>query len=156
MTLGTKHRNSCLTWWVFLIDGHIAYELCQCYHLSFYFLFCRFQIHYKMIQIFLWNNIQIWHNQISINSFSAFILLEIDLPLRGKWKWSLSVVSKSFVTPWTVVAYQVPASTGFSKLEHCSGLPFPSPGDLPGLGIEPRSPALQADYLTTDPLGKLP
>ena len=37
--LGTKHRNDCLIWRVFLIDGHIACELCQCYYLSFYFLF---------------------------------------------------------------------------------------------------------------------
>ena len=46
-----------------------------------------------------------------------------------------------FATPWTV-AYQAPPSVGFSKQECCSGLPFPSPGDLPNPGIEPRSPAL--------------
>ena len=49
-----------------------------------------------------------------------------------------------FVTPWTV-AHQVPLSMGFSRQEYWSGLPFPSPGDLPNLGIEPGSPALQAD-----------
>ena len=46
-----------------------------------------------------------------------------------------------FVTPWTV-AYQVPPSKGFSRQEYWSGLPFPSPGDLPDPGIEPGSPAL--------------
>ena len=46
-----------------------------------------------------------------------------------------------FVTPWTV-ASQAPLSVGFSMQEYCSGLPFPSPGDLPNPGIEPRSPAL--------------
>ena len=46
-----------------------------------------------------------------------------------------------FVTPWTV-AYQAPLSIGFSKQEYWIGLPFPSPGDLPNLGIEPRSPTL--------------
>ena len=46
-----------------------------------------------------------------------------------------------FVTPWTV-AYQAPPSMGFPKQEYWSGLPFPSPGDLPNPGIEPRSPAL--------------
>ena len=51
-----------------------------------------------------------------------------------------------FVTPWTV-AYQAPPSVGFSRQEHWSGLPFPSPGDLPDPGIEPRSPALRADAL---------
>ena len=46
-----------------------------------------------------------------------------------------------FATPWTV-AYQVPLSMGFSRQEYRNGLPFPSPGDLPNPGIEPRSPAL--------------
>ena len=43
---------------------------------------------------------------------------------------------------------------GFSKQEYWSGLPFPSPGDLPNPGIEPTSPALQADALTSEPPGK--
>ena len=43
---------------------------------------------------------------------------------------------------------------GFSRQEYCSGLPFPSPGDLPDPGIEPGSPALQADALTSEPPGK--
>ena len=51
-----------------------------------------------------------------------------------------------FVTQWTV-AYQPPLSMGSSRQEYWSGLPFPSPGDLPNPGIEPRSPALQADAL---------
>ena len=55
--------------------------------------------------------------------------------------------------PWTV-AYQVPPSMGFSRQEYWSGLPFPSPGDLPDPGIEPRSPAFQADALTSEPPGK--
>ena len=40
---------------------------------------------------------------------------------------------------------------GFSRQEYWSGLPFPSPGDLPNPGIEPRSPALQAEALTSEP-----
>ena len=43
---------------------------------------------------------------------------------------------------------------GFSRQEYWSGLPFPSPGDLPNPGIEPKSPALQADALTPEPPGK--
>ena len=54
-----------------------------------------------------------------------------------------------FVDPWTV-AYQAPLSMGFSRQEYWSGLPFPSPGDLPDPGIEPRSPALPADALTSE------
>ena len=46
-----------------------------------------------------------------------------------------------FATLWTV-AHQAPLSMGFSRQEHWGGLPFPSPGDLPDPGIEPRSPAL--------------
>jgi len=57
------------------------------------------------------------------------------------------------VTPWTV-AYQASLSMGFSRQEYWSGLPFPSPGDLPDPGIEPRSPALQADVLPSEPPGK--
>ena len=56
-------------------------------------------------------------------------------------------------TLWTV-AHQAPQSMGFSRQEYWSGLPFPSPGDLPDPGIEPRSPALQADALTSEPRGK--
>ena len=53
-------------------------------------------------------------------------------------------------TPWTV-ACQASSFLGFSRQEYWSGLPFPSPGELPDPGIEPRSPALQADALTSEP-----
>ena len=65
---------------------------------------------------------------------------------------SLSSV-QLFVIPWTVV-YQASLSMGFSRQEYWSGLPFPSPGDLPDPRIEPRSPALQADSLPSEPPGK--
>ena len=58
-----------------------------------------------------------------------------------------------FATPWTV-AYQALWSMGFSRQEYWSGLPFPSPGDLPNPGIQPRSPALQTDALLSEPRGK--
>ena len=48
------------------------------------------------------------------------------------------------VTPWTI-AHQAPLSVEFSRQEYWSGLPFPSPGDLPYPGIKPGSAALQAD-----------
>ena len=57
------------------------------------------------------------------------------------------------VTPWTV-AYQAPPSMGFSRQEYWSGLSFSSPGDLPDPEIDPGSPALQADYLPSEPPGK--
>ena len=55
-----------------------------------------------------------------------------------------------FGTLWTV-AYQAPPSIGFSSQEYWSGLPFPSPGDLPNPGMEPGSPILEADALTSEP-----
>ena len=58
-----------------------------------------------------------------------------------------------FETVWTV-AYQAPLSMGFSRKEYWSGLPFPLLRDLPDPGIEPTSPALQANFLPTEPLRK--
>ena len=58
-----------------------------------------------------------------------------------------------FASPWTAARW-APLSMGFSRQEDWSGLPFPSPGDLPDPGTEPRSPALQADSLPSEPPGK--
>ena len=58
-----------------------------------------------------------------------------------------------FAIPWTA-AYQASPPMGFSRQEYWSGLPFPSPGDLPDPEIEPRSSALQADALTSETPGK--
>ena len=57
-----------------------------------------------------------------------------------------------FATPWTV-AHQAPPSMEFSRQAYWTGLPFPSPGDLPNLGIEPGSPTLWADALLSEPPG---
>ena len=59
----------------------------------------------------------------------------------------------TLVTSWTV-AHQAPLSMGFPRQEYWSGLPFPSPGDLPNAGIKPKSPALQADSLPIEPPGE--
>ena len=77
----------------------------------------------------------------SFGSFSLFVS-------RKKVK-SLSRV-RLFATLWTE-AYQAPLSMGFSRQEYWSGLPLPSPGHLPHPGIEPGSPALQADVLPAEP-----
>ena len=65
---------------------------------------------------------------------------------------SHSAMSDSVIT-WTV-ACQAPLAMGFSRQEYWSGLPCPPPGDLPDPGIEPRSVALQADSLPSEPPGK--
>ena len=59
----------------------------------------------------------------------------------------------SFATPWTVTC-QAPLSMGFPRQEYWSGLPLPSPGDLPDPGIEPKSPALAGGFFTSEPPGK--
>ena len=58
----------------------------------------------------------------------------------------------SFVTPWTA-ACQTSLSMGYSRQEFWSGLPFPSPGDLPDLGIKLTSPALASGLFITEPPG---
>ena len=72
-------------------------------------------------------------------------------PLRKKVKSLTHVIL--FVTPWTLT-HQAPPSMEFSRQEYWRGLPFPSPGDLPDPGIEPRCPTLQADALPSEPPGK--
>ena len=72
-------------------------------------------------------------------------------PVKVKMS-SLSRV-RLFATSWTI-AHQPPLSVEFSRQAYWSGLPFPSPGDLPNSGIERGSPTLQADYLPSEPQGK--
>ena len=66
---------------------------------------------------------------------------------------SQSVMSDFLETPWTV-ALQAPLSMELSRQDYWSGLPFSPPGDLPNPGTEPKSPALQADSLLSQPPGK--
>ena len=62
-------------------------------------------------------------------------------------------MSDSFVMLWTV-ASQALLSMGFPRKEYWSGLPFPSPGDLPDPRIKPKSPVLASGFFTTEPPGK--
>ena len=76
---------------------------------------------------------------------------------RSCRKWTSSgILSRSITSDslWSHVVFQAPLSMGFPKQEYWSGLPSPSPGDLLNLGIEPRSPAWQADSLPSEPPGK--
>ena len=81
----------------------------------------------------------------------------VAISFSNAWKWKVKVKSLSrvrpSVTPWTA-AFQAPLSMGFSRQEYWSGLPLPSPGDLPNPGIKPGSAALQADSLPSEPPGK--
>ena len=71
---------------------------------------------------------------------------------QGSNPGSVTKLCLTLANPWTV-ARQAPLSMGFLRQEYWSGLPFPSPGDLPDPGIEPGSPELQADSLPTELLG---
>ena len=98
------------------------------------------------------------HPDVGLYQFCVYKGLVIFLGPASKflgslvaWKWKWSRV-RLFATPWTE-AHQAPLSLGFSRQEYWSGLPFPSPGELPDPGIKPGSPALQADALTSEPPG---
>ena len=68
--------------------------------------------------------------------------------LLPKWKWKLLSQVWLSATPWTIQSME------FSRQEYWSGLPFPFPGELPNLGIKPRSPALWTDSLLSELPGK--
>ena len=91
-------------------------------------------------------NIEIIEKQLISYKRSSARLIADSSPLF----FSRKVMSDSFVTPWTV-AHQVPLSMGFSRQKYWSGLPCPSPGDLPDPEIEPGSLASQADSLPSEP-----
>ena len=91
---------------------------------------------------------------ISFKFLKTFTFVVISPWLRLYCMWCIShlllfshsIMPTSLRPPWTV-ALQAPLSMGFSRQEYWSGLPFPSPGDLPDPGIKPVSPALQTDSL---------
>ena len=78
-----------------------------------------------------------------------FFISEI---LMRKYVCILSRV-QLFVTPWTIV-HQAPLSMEFSRQEDQSGLPFPSPGNVPDPGIKPTCPALAGKFFVAEPPGK--
>ena len=102
----------------------------------------------------VWAHLNEVQHYVQLNKMSLHMSISISIYLY-RYTYIVKVLShvQLFVTPWTV-AHQAPLSMGFSRQEQWSGLSFPSPGDLPDLGIKPRSPALQADALTSEPTGK--
>ena len=82
--------------------------------------------------------------------------LHLNLSLSLPWLWLGGAAFSEKVKKWSEVT-RLPGSSvlGFSRQEYWSVLPFPSPGDLPNPGIDPRSPTLQADSLLSEPPGKL-
>ena len=108
---------------------------------------------------------QIWIRKISwilpqglFSFLGLFFLLLLEwlspFPLNLVCEVKVKLFSRVllFATPWAV-AYQAPLFMGFSRQEYWSGLPFPSPGDLPSTGVQPGPPALQTDTLLSEPPG---
>ena len=87
----------------------------------------------------LLNLLQHHSSKVSILWSSAFCMVQLSHP---------------YVTAGKTIAHQAPVSMEFSRQEYWSGLPFPSPGDISNQGMEPSSPALQADSLHSEPSGK--
>ena len=87
-----------------------------------------------------------------VESFEGSAGFSIFYPLLLLLFLSLSDVSDSSVTPW-MVDCQAPLSMGFSRQEYWTGLPFPSPGNLPNPEIKPPSPAIVGGFFTTEPQG---
>ena len=108
--------------------------------LGIYLTNLSYLIVYSVLSYLLWKH---WRHGLHLRSFQVCTKSKKVKSLSRVWL---------FMTPWTV-AYQAPQSTEFSRQEYWSGLPFPSPGDLPNPGIEPGSPALQADTLLSEPPG---
>ena len=96
-----------------------------------------------------------------------FVRYLIDIPFPPIFSFKISIISlcggsglvtkscPTLAAPWTA-ACQAPLCMGFSRQEYWSGLPFPSPGDIPEPCIKPGSAALQADSLLTELGGKPP
>ena len=86
--------------------------------------------------------------------YFIYIYVKDFVSIGIKCMRACSVVSDSFVTPWTV-AHQAPLSMGFSRQEYWSGWPCPPPGDCPKPGIQPTapatSPALAGGFFITEP-----
>ena len=157
--LGIWNSNSQLAWRTLF---GISYTLSLLRHISTIFLYLK-----NSLLAFTLDRFMAWiKNSRFIAVASHPLLLPPPLlyfspvlcPLWSEVK-SLRHV-RLFVIPWTLcdpldcIAHQAPLSLGFSRQEYWSGLPFPSPGDLPDPGIEPRSPTLQANALSSEPPGK--
>ena len=111
-------------------------------------LWTSFHISSTNFLMAMWNSVMDYHNlfnQFPIRFLDYFSLITGDSSTVN----ILVDRSFSFVTPWTV-ARQAPLSLRFRRQEYWSGLPFPSPGDLPDPRMESRSPAMSGMFFITE------
>ena len=112
-------------------------------------------MHFKMInvvQFILCIFYYSWKKRALIIIIGFLCLLIMLMYWDGDLCCVLSCSVQLFVTPWTVT-HQAPLSMGFPRQEYCSGLLFPSLGDLPNPGIEPTSPTMAGRCFTSEPPG---
>ena len=144
---------------LFLLSRHVIYrkpELCLCDCVCAHVQLCyiricsKFLVHNVAFSLFFFH----WTDSHNIYTYNTKKTPHIHYNYKLKSE-KVKLFSRVwlFVIPWTI-AYQAPLSMEFSRQECWSGLPFPSPGDLPDLGIKYRSPTLQADILPSEPPGK--
>ena len=122
--------------------------LLQCKYVSLFETLPNFILQLFLIQV--WSNLQMQSLQSGGQTNQITCMM---------WHMVMSEVAQSCSTrcdPYScgTVARQAPPSMGFSRQEYWSGLPFPSPGDLPDQGIKPNPPALAGRLFTTEPPGK--
>ena len=155
---GVAKSQTQLSEWTELIWTEVVYSFC------FYFLkFCQFCLTYLNALMHLEitpSTLQLMSLIITNNytsSFPSSVSLLRFIPFTYKHKVRISEVAQSCPTlcdPVDSSLHQAPLSMGFSWQEYWSGLPFPSPGNLPDPGIAPTSPALLTDTLPSEPPGK--
>ena len=104
------------------------------------------------LSLLSFNKFQRFQELCTLNRNESQICINHNITVKSQ-SVSCSVVSDS-LGPRGAMAHQAPLSMGFSRQEHWSGFPIPSPGDLPNPGIKPRSPTLQADSLPPESPGK--
>ena len=153
----SKESHFCIRWpkyWSFIFSNNPSNEY------SGLIFFRMDWLDLLAVQETLKSLLQHHSSKASILQHSAFFIVQLSHPymttgktMKESTKVKLLSRVQLFATPWTV-AHQAPLSVGFSRQEYWSRLPCPSPGDLPNPGIEPRSPTLQVDSLSSEPPGK--
>ena len=130
--------------------------LCLCF-LAYFTMLCLDVVFFIFILLGFLNLIKLWFDACQFQRFSSSItsnIVSVSCSLSFlPFLYQLLSPVQFFAALWTVACW-VPLSMEFTRQQYWSGLPFPSPRHLPDPGIELRSPAFQADALTSEPPGK--
>ena len=127
------------------VQGNIYFSSCLTTHRLQVFFFLTLRIFLKTLPVWLCGNFLKLRSSKHLQNHPLVVVTAMPCLVISR--------IRLFVTPW-LVTFQAPLSLELSRQEYWSVLPGPPPGDLPNPGIEPRSPALQADSLPAEPPGK--